>query len=218
MAAIKILLLLGVLVISGCASMRVAGQVQSGRQALLAGEPERALAYFQEAASGDANYIYQAGASGLFRQSVWTYLGRAQYRLGMLQSARQSLERALSVYDDDYLARMYLGLTLARLGNPSESSTEIQTGMKGLYDWLEHMEYSRPFEASWDPGREIRSEIEKNLAMISGKDIDWDELIASGEWLGTRIEEEVEYVRRDERRRRDRRLRPGVSLGVGVGF
>ena len=218
MSAIKILLLAAVLVISGCASMRVAGQVQSGRQALLAGDAERALRYFQEAASADPDYIYQAGVPGLFRQSGWTYLGRAQYRLGMLEAARESLERALSVYDQDYLARLYLGLTLARLGKPSDALKEIQSGMKGLYEWLDYMEYSRPFEVSWDPGREIRSEIERNLAVISGKDIDWDKLIASGEWLGTRIEEEVEYVRRDERIRRDRRLRPGLSLGVGAGF
>jgi len=218
MGKVFLFFLLCVFLFPGCASFRVAGQVQSGRQALLAGNTERALAYFQEAANANPDYIYQSGESGRFLQSVWTYFGRAQYVLGMLQAARQSFERALSVYHDDHLARLYLGLTLARLGDRSQALEEIRSGMQGLYDWLEYMEYGRPFDASWDPAREIRSELERNLAMISGKDIDWDKLIASGEWLGTRIEEEVEYVRRDERRRRDRRLRPGMSLGVGVGF
>lgn len=48
----------------------------------------------------------------------------------------------------------------------------------------------------------------KDLEMISGKDIDWPELISSGEWLGRAIEEEIDRVREDrmrERRNRDRR-------------
>jgi len=40
----------------GCASYRIAGQVQSGRVALLTHNPEAALAYFQQAAQGDPNY------------------------------------------------------------------------------------------------------------------------------------------------------------------
>jgi hypothetical protein len=70
-----------------------------------------------------------------------------------------------------------------------------------------------PFDAFWDPRGEIRSEIDKDLAMISAKDIDWPKLISSGEWVGKMMEEEIDKVRRDERRKyeeeRDRR-RPGV--------
>lgn len=219
MTYVGYVLLLAVVLSSGCSSLRVAGQVQSGRQALLAGNMERALPYFQEAANNNPDYIYE---SVLFRESIWTYLGRSQYALGMLEAARASFERALSVYRDDYLARIYLGLTLARLGDRSGGIKEIQTGMQGLYDWLEYMEGSRPFTAYWDPLREIRSELEKNLAMISGKDIAWDQLIASGEWIGKRTEEEIDNVRRDERRdfeRRDGdRHGRGMSLGIGVGF
>ena len=192
--------------------------MQSGRQALLAGNMERALPYFQEVAEARPDYIYE---SVLFRESIWTYVGRSQYALGMLEPARSSFQRALSIYRDDYLARIYLGLTLARTGDQSQGLKEIQSGMQGLHDWLEYMERSRPFTAYWDPLREIRSQLEKNLAMISGKDIAWDQLIASGEWIGKRMEEEIDNVRRDERRefeRRDRdRVGSGVSLGVGVG-
>jgi len=215
----RIVLLIGVVLWSGCASLQTAGQVQSGRQALLAGNMERALPYFQEAANKNPNYIYEAV---LFRESIWTYLGRSQYALGMLQPARASFERAISVYRDDNLARIYLGLTLARTGDRSAAVKEIQSGMQGLHDWLEYMERSRPFSAYWDPLREIRSELEKNLQMIGGKDIVWDQLIASGEWIGKRMEEEIDNVRRDERRQFERQDRDGrgsgSALGIGIGF
>jgi tetratricopeptide (TPR) repeat protein len=217
----RIVLLIGVVLWSGCASLQTAGEMQSGRQALLAGNMERALPYFQEVANKNPDYIYEAV---LFRESIWTYLGRSQYALGMLEPARASFERALSVYRDDNLARIYLGLTLARTGDrlPAVAVKEIQAGMQGLHDWLEYMERSRPFTAYWDPLREIRSELEKNLQMIGGKDIVWDQLIASGEWIGKRMEEEIDNVRRDERRQFERRDRNGSSsggsLGIGVGF
>jgi tetratricopeptide (TPR) repeat protein len=215
----EIVFLIIVVLCSGCSSLRTAGEMQSGRQALLAGNMERALPYFQEVANKNPDYIYE---SVLFRESIWTYLGRSQYALGMLEPARASFERALSVYRDDYLARIYLGLTLARTGDQARGLKEIQSGMQELHDWLEYMERSRPFTAYWDPLREIRSELEKNLAMIAGKDVAWDQLIASGEWIGKRMEEEIDNVRRDERRQFERHDRDGrgsgVSLGIGVGF
>ena len=214
-----IVLLIAVLFWSGCSSLRTAGEMQSGRQALLAGNMERALPFFQEVANKNPNYIYE---SMLFRESIWTYLGRSQYALGMLPPARASFERALSVYRDDHLARIYLGLTLARTGDRSAAVKEIQVGMQGLHDWLEYMERSRSLYAYWDPLREIRSELEKNLDMIAGKDIAWDQLIDSGEWIGKRTEEEIDNARRDERRQFELRDRNGSSsggwLGIGVGF
>jgi len=35
--------------------------------------------------------------------------------------------------------------------------------------------------------------------MLSGKDINLQKLIADGEWLGKRVEEEIDLARRDER-------------------
>ena len=67
---------------------------------------KRALTSFQKVARADANYIFE---SGLYRQGIWNYVGRAQYHTGKLLEARQSLERALSVYQDDHLARLYRG-------------------------------------------------------------------------------------------------------------
>jgi hypothetical protein len=50
----------------------------------------------------------------LFREGVWTYVGRASYETENYAAARQALERASARYGDDHLAKIYLGLTLAR--------------------------------------------------------------------------------------------------------
>jgi tetratricopeptide (TPR) repeat protein len=219
MALKKKLVLSVILVLVGCASFQAGSQILAGRQALITNNPERALAYFQQVAQTDPNYIY---TSGLYREGVWTYLGRAQYAMGKLEDARESFERALSVYKDDYLARLYLGLTLLRNGDQSRGLKEVEAGLKGLYDWLEYMNYSRPHEAFWDPRRQIRSEIEKTLAMISGKDTDLQKLIENAEWIGMEMEKEIDRVRQDEKRFYDRQFERererGMSVGVGIGF
>ena len=195
------------------------GQVQSGRQALLMNKPEDALAYFQQVAQTNPNYIFQ---SENYREGIWTYIGRSQYSLGRLVEARQSLEKALSIYPDDYLARIYLGLTLLRSGEDSTGLKELDSGMKGLYEWLEYMNRTMPFTAFWDPRGEIRSELEKDLNLLSGKDVDRPQLISSAEWIGQRMEEEIDLVRRDEQRQMDRDYEwnrgRGVGIGIGIGF
>jgi hypothetical protein len=60
---------------SACANYQVGGYVQSGIQALLAGNNETALSYFQAAAQQDPTYMY----GGQVNQGVLSYLGRAQY-------------------------------------------------------------------------------------------------------------------------------------------
>ena len=206
------------LMLAGCAAVNTATQVQSGRRALLVNDPERALPYFLEAAQRDPNYIYR---SVHFSEGIWTYVGRTQYATQRYAEARQALERALSVDADDQLARLYLGLTLARSGDPSRGAKEILGAMRTIHDWLEYMERTRPFEAYWDPLREIRKAIEVHLA--SGPDNDLmisERLIADAEWLGNKMEDEIERVRQDERRQfeRDFDRRRGVTVGLGLGF
>jgi tetratricopeptide (TPR) repeat protein len=206
-------------ILIGCAAYQAAGQVQSGRQALLINKPEDALAYFQQVAQTNPNYIFQSVS---YREGIWTYVGRSQYSLGRLPEARQSLEKALSIYPDDYLAKIYLGLTLLRSREDSRGLKELDSGLKGLYDWLEYMNRTMPYTAFWDPRREIRSEIEKDLAMLSSKDADRQQLISNAEWIGQKMEEEIDLVRRDEQRRMNREFEGssgrGVGVGIGIGF
>ncbi len=186
-----------------CASSQAGSDILAGRQALLINKPDVALTHFQRAAEMDPNFVM---GFGVFQEGVWTYVGRANYATGKLPEARQALERALSRYQDDYLARLYLGLVVARDGDRQRGLKEIESGMRGIYDWLEHIAYNTFYGQFWDPRREIRSEIQRGLAMISGKDIDWQKLIASGEWVGAKMEDEIDRARRDEINEREMRM------------
>ena len=99
------------------------------------------------------------------------------------------------------MARLYLGLTLVRSGDRQRGLKEIAGGMIRIHDEIEYATQAFRFSYGrfWDPTREIRSSIEGDLAMLSGKDVNVQRLIADGEWLGTRVEEEINLARRDER-------------------
>ena len=202
--------------LTGCAAYQIAGQVESGRRALLVNDPEAAIPHLLEASKNNPNYVY---ISDLFRESVWTYLGRSQYETKRYAEARQSLERALALDKDDLLARLYFGLTLTRLGDTTNGVKEIQSAMRNIHDWLDYTQRARPFEAYWDPGYEIRKGISRYILSGQGSDFKLDDLIVDAEWVGKRMEEEVEYVRRD--RLQDFRRRewgPGSGFGFGIGF
>ena len=99
--------------LSGCgASFQTGGDVAQGRQAMFRGDNQGALGYFQAAAQTDPSYVYGA----TLQEGVFSYVGRGQYLTGQYAQARQSLEKDLSQRSGDNLARLYLGLTLARLG------------------------------------------------------------------------------------------------------
>lgn len=209
-----------VVLLAGCSAYATGGQFLAGRRALLINDNETALGYFLATAQSDPNYMYQ---SVYFREGIWTYVGRTQYATKRYPEARTSLERALSTDRDDNLARLYLGLTLARTAELSRGVKEIESAMKGIHDFLEYQERTRPMFNFWDPLREIRGAIEKDLAAISGKDFNPEELLANAEWLGKRMEEEVDNVLGDERRQWDRGFDrrgsgSGGSIGVGIGF
>ena len=177
---------------------RIAGQFQSGRRAFLAKKYEDALKYFQRVEQSNPDYVF---VSGNFREGIWTFIGRAQYSLGQLAEARQSLERAILSNRDDCFAKLFLSLIFARGNDHSNGQREIESGLRGLYDWIEQANAADPFNAAWDTRREIRGEIETALAKIADRKVDWQELIASGEWLGQRMAEEIDQIRRDEGRR-----------------
>ena len=182
----------------GCTSVNVGGEVQSGRQALLESKNETALGYFYGAAQRDPNYVYATGSSP--KQGVWSYVGRSEYLTGRIPQARQTLERALAANREEDIARLYLGLTLAREGDRQRGLKEIETGMRGINNFLDYINQAQRYSIGqyWDPGRDIRSAIQSNLAMISGRDLDWQRLTVNTEWLGIRMEQESDLARRQE--------------------
>jgi tetratricopeptide (TPR) repeat protein len=186
--------------LSACATIRGGGDVDQGRQALLAGNYQAALGLFQDAEKVDPTYVYGTE----LRAGVLSYLGRTQYLTGNYAQARQTLEKAVSQHRSDNVARLYLGLTLYRLGDQKAALTNIQRGMEGINNWLDYLNqnFRLEFGQDWDPGGTIRAGIKTDLAMISSGKIDWPQLIANGERLGIRVENEEDYYRVQNYRRR----------------
>ena len=182
-----------------CGTVQEAGQIESGRQALFTGNYPAALGYFQSAAQANPNAVYGA----TLRMGVFSFLGQAQYLNGDYTQARQSLQKALSMHPGDNVARLYLGLTQARLGDRQTGLKNIQAGMSGIANFLNYLEsnFSYSFGQFWDPGGQIRASIKKDLAMISSGNIDWPQLISDGERLGIRIEEEEDKARMQQQER-----------------
>ena len=187
--------------LSACATVEDAGQIASGRQALFTGNYPAALSYFQSAAQTNPNAVYGA----TLRMGVFTYLGQAQYLNGRYAEARQSLQKALTMHPCDNVARLYLGLTQARLGDRQTGLKNIQAGMSGIANFLNYLEsnFSYSFGQFWDPGGQIRASIKTNLAMSSSPNLDWSQLIAAGEKLGIRIEEEEDKARQQQQQQLD---------------
>jgi tetratricopeptide (TPR) repeat protein len=190
--------------LAGCTSLQTGGELQYGRQALLRGSNELALGFFYAAAQKDPNYVYATGSSP--KQGVWSYVGRTEYLTDRLPQARKTLERALAANREEDIARLYLGLTLAREGDRQSGLKEIESGMRGINNFLDYINQAQRYSIGqyWDPGRDIRSAIQSDLAMISGKDLDWQRLIADTEWLGIRMEQESDLARRQEALARSR--------------
>jgi hypothetical protein len=196
--------LTALLLAAGCTSVRTGGEVQYGRQALLEGKSEVALGYFYSAAQLDPSYVYATGSSP--KQSVWSYVGRTEYLTGRLPQARQTLQRALAGNREEDITRLYLGLTLAKEGDRQAGLKEIESGMRGINNFLDYINQAQRYSIGqfWDPDYDIRAAIQSNLAMISGKDLDWQRLTADTEWLGIRMEQESDLARRQEAQERSR--------------
>ena len=158
------------------------------------GRPNDAVPYFERAAAVDPAYKipYRVPVG------VLTYLGRAYYEIGKDEEARKVLDRAISLNQDDSLARLYLGLTLLRTGNRDSGRKEIDRGLRGIYETLEYIASDNIYGIFWDPARMIRSDIERTLA---GK-LDDSQLVVAARRIGSEFEEEIDKARRDEGRRR----------------
>ena len=185
-----------------CASFQAGMDVNAGRRAFLTGNHETALAYFQNAAAKDPNYVYGTA----LRQDIWSYVGRAEYANGHFPQAKQALEPALAANPDDAVTRLYLGLTLARAGDRQLGRKEIEAGLQGMYDWLEYVTQTFRFSFGqyWDPNGTIRAAIRHEHATLAGQEFDWPKLIEDCEWLGKQIDAESDRARDDESRQWNR--------------
>ena len=178
--------------ISGCSSLEVGRDVQAGRSALQAGRAEEAIGYLSHAAAQDPDYSIPYR----LRQNVLTYLGRAYYETGRNQDARATLEKAVSRDAGDHMARLYLGLALLRDGERERGARELQAGLKGTYDSMEHLATNGVYGPYWDPGGRIRGDIQKAFAL----EPDSPDLVELAQRIGKSVDEEIDRARRDEAR------------------
>jgi tetratricopeptide (TPR) repeat protein len=175
-------------------------EVHKGRQALIAGKAQDALAHFQRATELDPNFLYFS----TLPQSAITYTGRALYQLGRLSEARQAFEQATLRFTEDAMARLYFGITLVRQGHREAGFQETTTGLKAIYQWLDYIEANLPQGIYWDSNRETRSEIERVLKQMTDRRLSAEQLIETAEWVGSRMEWEIDAARRDEQMSRNR--------------
>jgi tetratricopeptide (TPR) repeat protein len=199
-AAFLLLTVLFVLSHAACKRpMTAMTEVHKGRQALIAGKAQAALAHFQRATKLDPDFLYFS----TLPQSSITYTGRALYQLGRFSEARQAFEQATLRFPDDAMARLYLGITLVRQGHREPGLQETTAGLKAIYQWLDYIEAHLPQGIYWDSNREIRSEIEQVLKQTDRR-LSAEQLIETAEWVGNRMESEIDLVRRDEQASRNR--------------
>lgn len=177
-------------VLSACGGVQAGGNVQSGVQAMLAGNNQTALSYFQAAAQQDPTYIYNAQ----LQLGVMSYLGRAQYLTGNYAQAVQTLEQARVQNSGDNLAQLYLGLSQARLGNQQAGLQNIAASMKQIMDWLNFLNGNYPGQG-WDPGGAIQSRIQNAQAMMSSGNVEWYRLFADGEAVGLGVAQQEQTFR-----------------------
>ena len=177
------------LFVMGCATLQTDQDVQDGRTALLTGRPDDAVKYFSRAAESNPNYK----TPYVLRESVWTYLGRAYYETGQYREARTALDNALASDKNDYVARLYLGMTLVRSNDQDRGLVEMETALKGIHEWLDNMASDSSVGNYWDPNKQIRKSIESGL---TGKPAAI-ELVVTAQRVGKQLEEEINRAQRD---------------------
>jgi tetratricopeptide (TPR) repeat protein len=196
--------LASIVLIGGCTTFQVGGEVQKGRYALRGRQPEIAAGHFSRAAELDPDYVLPLQ----LRVSVYTYLGRAQYEAGNFAEARRALEIALKNNPQDSTTQLYLGLTSLRQGNRDQGRRDTETGLRGIFSTIESIAAGNTDSARyWDPGKRIRSEIQNALAASSSGKLPDGDLITISEWIGKNLDEEAEKAQADEWREIQRRSR-----------
>jgi len=183
------------ILVSGCATIQVSGEVQSGRSALKLGQPKEALIHFEAAAAQDPNYTTRFT---LLNTGIWTYVGRSYYEIGEKEKALASLKQAQESSSDDYVGRIYLGLVMAQTGNTREGKAELEAGLKGLGVWLQKIIHETLDGQFWDPDDRLANGISQLRKMLQAERPDWQGIAANVEWLGKALEEEIEEVKDDK--------------------
>jgi tetratricopeptide (TPR) repeat protein len=152
------------------------------------GNMDRAITELESVVRGDPTY-----------KDSLTLLGRAYYRKGRYEDAKQVLTRALAVNKEDAIAWVALALTQLRLG---EDQKGLET-FKGAVTLLSQVSVNgyRGYP-DWDSNRLVRSSIRRTV-FLAKKGLDEKKrLIRAAETLLVRIDDEENFQRIDSARSR----------------
>jgi tetratricopeptide (TPR) repeat protein len=182
-------------------TMQVANEVQSGRAELRLSNPKSAISHFEQAGRLNPGYITDFTP---LKIGVWTYAGRAYYESGERDKALVSLKRAREQHHDDYVASLYLGILLIQEGRSQpEGAKLVEEGLTALHAWLEAVPSTIQEGRFWDPGGYLRKTMSQTLAMLRAKQTDWKAVTENVGWLGQKLDEEIEEVRKQKDRERE---------------
>ncbi len=131
-----------------------------------------------------------------------TLLGRAYYKRGRYEDARQIVSRAVAVNKDDEIAWLVLSMAMLRMG---ENEKGLET-LKGAITLLSKVSVNgyRDYP-DWDRNGLVRGAIRRTV-LLATKGLDEKEsLLTSAETLFFRMDEEENYQRKElpQQRRRD---------------
>ena len=178
------------LFVTACSTLLVEQTVRNGRNALKMGQPDNAINYFSLAAESAPDYK----TSHLLSESVWTYLGRAYYEKGRYQESRTALDKSLAKDNNDFVARLYLGMGLVRSSDRERGLAEMKTALNEMHQWLENVTSESSEGAYWDPNRQLRKTIETSLGERSTA----IELVVMSQRIGKQLEEEIDRAEKDK--------------------
>ena len=82
----------------------------------------------------------------------------------------------------------------------------LAAGFEGLLATLNYTVNQTNEGRYWDPNGEIRKQLQTGLQLLSQPQPQWDQIVATGEWVGKRLEEEIDLARRNEADDARRRL------------
>jgi hypothetical protein len=94
-----------------------------------------------------------------------------------------------------------------RKADEREQAKELTTALRAIRDQIDFLNSTRP-GMFWDPNNEIRAQIQTGLSLLSTPQPDWQKVLSTGEWVGQRLEEEIDLARRQESEELRRQQRP----------
>jgi tetratricopeptide (TPR) repeat protein len=162
------------LFIASCAGLGRQSEFLAGRQALLRGEPDNARSSFDRVAQSDPGFVSNEVSPP---RSIWTYIGRADYNAGRYAQAESAFEKAVGQLKDDYIAKLYLGLTRLRPAEPAVSSKAFSL-QEVTYALREGIDSKRVATLARERGVafDLNKETENQLQTVGANNLLLDEL------------------------------------------